>query len=205
MTRMDTDTTSSDPSSRHGIARVVSTALAAVLLVCAILGVSFSLLLTPYPTKLATQLFSEEEGTGLTHDECAQVGQGVLAFCMGDDDVNRLLEDPAIIRNRRKIAGALGNARAFLEVQEHFGSFARYMWSFVENEPRQNAWTRPEDLPTTTPEAERFSADLKRRGFTFVGPTVCYAHMQAVGMVNDHLVTCFRHAGVARRSGPFLL
>ena len=124
---------------------------------------------------------------------------------MGDDDVNRLLEDPAIIRNRRKIAGALGNARAFLEVQEHFGSFARYMWSFVENEPRQNAWTRPEDLPTTTPEAERFSADLKRRGFTFVGPTVCYAHMQAVGMVNDHLVTCFRHAGVARRSGPFLL
>ena len=88
MTRMDTDVTSSDSSSQHGIARVVFTALAAVLLVCAILGVSFSLLLTPYPTKLATQLFSEEEGTGLTHDECAQVGQGVLAFCMGDDDVN---------------------------------------------------------------------------------------------------------------------
>lgn len=124
---------------------------------------------------------------------------------MGESDVERLLQNPAIIRNRRKVEGALRNARAFLAVQEHFGSFARYMWSFCEGRPRQNAWVLPEELPAITPEAERLSADLKRRGFVFVGPTVCYAHMQAVGMVNDHLVSCFRHAAVASsEQGPFL-
>ena len=116
---------------------------------------------------------------------------------MGEEDVERLIQNSAIIRNRRKIAGTLTNARAFLAVQERFGSFARYLWDFFGGIPRQNSWERPEDVPPLTPEAERLSADLKRRGFVFVGPTVCYSHMQAVGMVNDHLVSCFRHAAVA--------
>jgi len=89
------------------------------------------------------------------------------------------------------------NARAFLKVKEEFGSFAAYIWRFVDGAPRQNAWRRQEDVPAQTPESQAMSRDLYRRGFRFVGPTICYAFMQAVGMVNDHIVTCFRHKEVA--------
>jgi DNA-3-methyladenine glycosylase I len=113
--------------------------------------------------------------------------------------VEAILADPdaGIVRNRSKVRGALANARAFCAVQAEFGSFAAYMWRFVEGVPITNRWERNEDVPAVTPLAERFSRDLKARGFSFVGPTICYAHMQAVGMVNDHLVSCFRHAEVA--------
>lgn len=119
----------------------------------------------------------------------------VAAF--GDDEIERLLNDASVIRNRAKIRAAVGNARAFLQVQERYGSFDGYSWSFVGGCPRQNAWERPEEVPATTAEAEAFSADLKQHGFRFVGPTVVYAHMQATGMVNDHLVGCPRHGEVA--------
>ena len=110
----------------------------------------------------------------------------------GSDRVARLLSDPGIVRNRMKVDSAVTNARAFLEVQEAHGSFDRYIWSFVDGLPIQNAWQRLDQVPATTPVAERISKDLKRLGFRFVGPTIVYAHMQATGMVNDHLVTCFR-------------
>ena len=117
----------------------------------------------------------------------------------GEERVEAILADPdaGIVRNRRKVRGALANARAFCAVQEEFGSFAAYLWRFVEGVPITNRWERNEDIPAVTPLAERLSKDLKARGFSFVGPTICYAHMQAVGMVNDHLVSCFRHAEVA--------
>jgi len=105
----------------------------------------------------------------------------------------RLLGNPGIIRNRLKIAAAIDNARQFLAVQEEHGSFARYVWRFVEGQPRQNAWRALTEVPPRTAESDALSKDLKRRGFRFVGSTICYAFMQAVGMVNDHLVTCFRH------------
>jgi DNA-3-methyladenine glycosylase I len=107
------------------------------------------------------------------------------------------MADPGIVRNRRKIEGAVKNARAFLRVQESFGSFDRYMWRFTDGRPVQNRWRRMAQVPARTPASEAMSRDLKQRGFTFVGPTICYAHMQAVGMVNDHLVGCFRHREVA--------
>ncbi len=112
----------------------------------------------------------------------------------GEADVARLLADAGIVRNRLKIAAALQNARAFLEVQREMGSFGALMWSFVGGKPIQNRWRRIGEVPAKTPEAEAMSKELRRRGFSFVGPTICYAHMQAVGMVNDHLVSCFRHA-----------
>ncbi|MFS8639754.1 MAG: DNA-3-methyladenine glycosylase I [Symbiobacteriaceae bacterium] len=115
----------------------------------------------------------------------------------GPDDVAALLQDRSIIRNRRKIEAAIQNARAFLAVQEEFGSFARYIWGFVDGRPRINHWRTPLQVPATSPEAEAMSRDLRRRGFAFVGPTICYAYMQSVGMVNDHLVDCFRHAEVS--------
>ena len=111
--------------------------------------------------------------------------------------VRRLLADPGIVRNRLKIEAAIGNARAYLAVQEERGSFAAYIWSFVGDRPIQNAWTSLSRVPSTTPLAEAISRDLKQRGFRFVGPTIVYAHMQATGMVNDHLVGCFRHRQVA--------
>jgi DNA-3-methyladenine glycosylase I len=107
--------------------------------------------------------------------------------------IARLLGDPGIIRNRRKIEAAVINARAFLRVQEEFGSFDEYCWRFVDGRPKINRWARPADVPATSPESDAFSRDLKRRGFSFVGSTVIYAHMQAVGMVNDHVTACFRH------------
>ncbi|AMV71624.1 DNA-3-methyladenine glycosylase I [Desulfuromonas carbonis] len=106
--------------------------------------------------------------------------------------VAQLLTDPAIVRNRLKVESTVSNARAFLQVQEEFGSFAAYMWRFVDGRPRQNAWRRLAEVPASTPQSDAFSRDLKQRGFRFVGTTICYAHMQAVGMVNDHLVDCFR-------------
>ena len=114
----------------------------------------------------------------------------------GRRDVERLLADGGIVRNRLKIDSAVNNARAFLAVQEEFGGFDDYVWRFVDGKPTQNAWTAPEEVPTQTPVSHAMSRDLRRRGFTFVGPTICYAHMQATGMVNDHLVGCFRHREV---------
>jgi DNA-3-methyladenine glycosylase I len=111
-------------------------------------------------------------------------------------DLRRLLNDPGIVRNRLKIASAINHARQFLAVQKEFGSFADYMWSFVDGRPLRNAFRTLKEIPATTPAAERFSRDLRQRGFTFVGPTIVYAHMQAVGMVNDHLVDCFRYREV---------
>ena len=111
----------------------------------------------------------------------------------GPGDVDRLLADPGIVRNRLKVESAVVNARAFLQVQEEFGSFDAYIWGFVGGETLQNEWRAMAEIPAKTPEAERMSADLKTRGFRFVGPTICYAHMQATGMVNDHTVDCFRY------------
>jgi DNA-3-methyladenine glycosylase I len=107
--------------------------------------------------------------------------------------VSELLADPGIIRNRQKVKSAVLNARAFLAVQAEFGSFDAYIWRFVGGEPKVNWWRRPDEVPAVTPEAEAMSKDLTRRGFSFVGPTICYAHMQATGMVNDHVTSCFRH------------
>jgi len=110
----------------------------------------------------------------------------------------RLLANPGIIRNRLKIAAAITNAQRFLDVQEEFGAFDKYMWRFVDGRPIQNRLRNMKDLPATSKESDALSKDLKGRGFKFVGSTIIYAHMQAVGMVNDHLVTCFRHKHCAR-------
>jgi DNA-3-methyladenine glycosylase I len=112
--------------------------------------------------------------------------------------IEKLTADAGIIRNRLKIASAVKNARAFLKVQEEFGSFDAYSWQFVKGRPRQNRWRSMRDIPATTAESDAFSRDLKSRGFSFVGSTVIYAHMQAVGMVNDHSVDCFRYPEVRR-------
>jgi len=112
--------------------------------------------------------------------------------------VRALLADPGIIRNKLKIAAAISNARAFLKVQEEFGSFDAYLWRFVDGRPIQNAWKFHHQVPAKTRESDALSKDLIQRGFRFVGPTICYANMQAVGMVNDHLVSCFRHKQVQR-------
>lgn len=111
--------------------------------------------------------------------------------------VDRLLNDAGIIRNRLKVESAVRNARAFLDVQEAFGSFDRYVWQFVDGRPLVNRWETMREVPAQTPASDAMSRDLKRRGFSFVGSTICYAHMQATGMVNDHLVSCFRHAPCA--------
>ena len=119
----------------------------------------------------------------------------------GPHEVERLLADAGIIRNRLKIDSAINNARAFLKVQEECGSFDRYVWRFVDGAPTQNAWTKHEEVPAQTSVSNALSKDLRKRGFTFVGPTICYAHMQATGMVNDHLVGCFRHREVRLLAG----
>ncbi len=115
-----------------------------------------------------------------------------------DAKVQALLANPGIIRNRLKIRSAIQNARAFLEVQAAHGTFHRFIWGYVDGRPIQNVWTRLEDVPAATPLSITISKALKARGFSFVGPTIVYAHMQATGMVNDHLVSCFRHEEVAR-------
>ena len=107
-----------------------------------------------------------------------------------------LLKNAGIVRNRLKIESSIDNARAFLAVQDEFGTFDAYIWSFVGGRPRQNRWQALSEVPARTPESDAMSKDLKRRGFRFVGSTICYAFMQAVGMVNDHLADCFRHRQV---------
>jgi len=111
----------------------------------------------------------------------------------GQREVDRLVADASIVRHRQKIESTIGNARAFLEVQGERGSFDAYLWEFVEGVPRVNRRRALGEIPTRTPVSDALSKDLQRRGFRFVGSTICYAFMQAVGMVNDHLVTCFRH------------
>ncbi len=118
----------------------------------------------------------------------------VAAFT--DADVERLMEDPSIVRNRAKTRSCVDNARRFLEVQQEFGSFDAYVWEFVGGKPIKNAWRTMSDLPAKSPESEAMSRDLIRRGFRFVGPTICYAFMQAAGLVNDHTVDCFRYAEI---------
>jgi DNA-3-methyladenine glycosylase I len=113
--------------------------------------------------------------------------------------VERLMLDASIVRNRQKIEAAIGNARSFLELQAEFGSFDTYVWRFVGGKPRVNRWKKQGDVPATTPESDALSKDLKARGFKFVGSTVVYAHMQATGLVNDHLVGCFRYRDSGRR------
>ena len=110
-----------------------------------------------------------------------------------EKDVARLLTNSEIIRNRLKISGAITNARAFLKVQEQFGGFDPYIWRFVDGRSIQNSWKKMADIPASTPESEVMSRDLHTRGFKFVGSTICYAFMQAIGMVNDHVLDCFRH------------
>src|SRR5258707_1491847 len=111
--------------------------------------------------------------------------------------VRALLADPGIIRNRLKIASTISNAQAFLKVQQEFGSFDSYLWQFVSGKPIQNAWKLHKQVPAKTKESDAMSEDLQKRGFRFVGSTICYAFMQATGMANDHLVTCFRYRQVA--------
>jgi len=111
----------------------------------------------------------------------------------GEAKVRKLLADSGIVRNRLKIRAAIGNARAYLAVREEFGSFDRFIWQFVGGRPKTNAWKRLAEIPATTAESDAMSKELKRRGFQFVGSTICYAFMQAVGMVNDHTVDCFRY------------
>ena len=111
----------------------------------------------------------------------------------------RLLADPGIVRNRQKIDAAIANARAFLDMREAGQRFGPFLWSFVDGEPKQNRWRSIRQIPATSPESERMSTALVERGFRFVGPTICYAFMQAVGMVNDHIVTCFRYRELRAR------
>jgi DNA-3-methyladenine glycosylase I len=119
--------------------------------------------------------------------------------------VDELLANPGIVRNRRKVAAAVRNGQAFLAVQEEFGSFDAYVWQFVGGRPRKNAWRTLQEIPTQTPESVALSKDLSRRAFSFVGPTICYAFMQAVGMVNDHVVHCFRYDEIVRSTGGWRL
>ena len=121
--------------------------------------------------------------------------QRVASF--GPDDVERLLADPGIVRNRLKVQSAIRNAGHFLQIQKDYGSFDTFLWDFVEGRPVVNTWKEMAQVPATTPLSDRVSRELKKRGFNFVGSTVIYAHLQAVGVVNDHLTSCFRHAPLA--------
>lgn len=116
--------------------------------------------------------------------------------------IAELLQNPGIIRNRLKVEAARANAKAFLQVVKDFGSFDAFIWSFTGGAPIQNNWRDASRIPATSPESEKMSRELKKRGFTFVGPTICYAFMQAVGMVNDHTIDCFRHEWLARTGNP---
>ena len=115
--------------------------------------------------------------------------------------IESLLRDAGIVRNRLKLESAVVNAQKFLDVQDESGSFAKFIWQFVGGGPRQNAWRSLADVPASTPQSEAMSRELKRRGFKFAGTTICYAFMQATGMVNDHTVNCFRHAELSDKKG----
>lgn len=130
----------------------------------------------------------------LANFDCARVAS------FTESDQRRLLSDPGIVRNRLKIESTIKNARAVLSIQEEFGSFDAFLWRYVDGTPRQNAWTSLRDLPTRTEVSDQLSKDLKQRGCNFVGSTICYAFMQAVGMVNDHTSECFRRKQVAKMS-----
>ena len=117
-----------------------------------------------------------------------------------DDDLNKLLKNPAIIRNKAKIRATINNAQKFIAIQEQVGSFSEYIWSFVDGSPIQNEWQTLVDIPATTEISDKLSSDLKDRGFKFIGSTTIYAHMQATGLVNDHLVSCFRYADIKAMS-----
>jgi DNA-3-methyladenine glycosylase I len=119
----------------------------------------------------------------------------------GESEIAALLADPGIVRNRLKVSAAVRNARAFLDIQQEFGSFDAYLWRFVDGRPKQNRWQSLAQIPSETGASRALSKDLARRGCAFVGPTICYAFMQAVGMVNDHVVGCFRWDEVARMAG----
>ncbi|MCU0573169.1 MAG: DNA-3-methyladenine glycosylase I [Syntrophobacteraceae bacterium] len=119
-----------------------------------------------------------------------------------DADLNRLLADAGIVRNRLKIESAIRNARCVLEIQDDFGTLDAFLWRYVDGVPRHNAWGLPAQVPTRAPESDRMSRDLKKRGFGFVGSTICYAFMQSVGMVNDHTVDCHRHAEIMKLARP---
>lgn len=112
--------------------------------------------------------------------------------------VEQLLQDPSIVRNRLKVESTVTNAKAFLEVQEEYGSFCEYIWGFVDGTPKQNKFKKDNEIPATSPESDALSKDLKERGFKFVGSTIIYAHMQATGMVNDHVTGCFRYKPCAK-------
>jgi DNA-3-methyladenine glycosylase I len=112
---------------------------------------------------------------------------------MTENDIQRALLDPGIIRNKLKVRAAVKNAEVFLDIQKEFGTFSGYIWKFVNGSPINNAWTSLSDVPVSTPESDGLSADLKRRGMSFVGTTIMYAHMQATGLVNDHTIDCFRY------------
>jgi DNA-3-methyladenine glycosylase I len=118
--------------------------------------------------------------------------------CYDKKKVRELLSDPGIVRNRLKIGATIGNARAFLEIQKEFGTFDSYVWQFVGGKPKQNAWKTQKRVPAKTSESDALSKDLKKRGFRFVGSTICYALMQATGMVNDHLVSCYRYRDLSK-------
>ena len=115
-----------------------------------------------------------------------------------EERLAKLLLDPGIVRNRLKVQSAVINAKAFLDVQKEFGSFDAYIWTFVSGTPKHNCWSSRTDVPAKTAESDAMSADLKKRGFKFIGSTICYAFMQATGMVNDHLVDCYRYKEVVR-------
>ena len=114
--------------------------------------------------------------------------------------IEKLLQDPSIVRNRLKVESTVTNAKAFIDVQEEFGSFNKYIWGFVDGWPIQNRFKRDRDIPAASPESDALSKDLKKRGFRFVGSTIVYAHMQAVGLVNDHVVGCFRYKPCANKA-----
>lgn len=116
----------------------------------------------------------------------------------GEDKIEELLQNPGIIRNKLKVRSAITNAQAFINVQKEFGSFSTYIWGFVDGKPIQNKYTTMAEVPPTTTLSDTISKDLKKRGFKFVGATVVYAHMQATGMVNDHLTSCFRHKEIKK-------
>lgn len=123
----------------------------------------------------------------------------------GDDDFARLVADSGIIRNKLKIGSTITNSKAMLAIVEEFGSFSEYLWRFVDGIPLQNRWHALADIPAQTDLSKKLSKDLKQRGFSFVGPTVCYSMMQAVGMVNDHLFECYRYPEIEKLSEPFIV
>jgi DNA-3-methyladenine glycosylase I len=120
----------------------------------------------------------------------------------GPQKIEQLLADPGIVRNRAKILSAIQNAQAFLAVQQEYGSFAQFIWQFVNHQPKINQWKTLSELPAKTPESDAMSKALKKRGFSFVGSTICYAFMQATGMINDHTIDCYRHAPLSLVASP---